>query len=57
VLGRADDYEYLDGGTNESTPVVNTAHVRENGSIAIHAPLTLGDRLIGLRTTPLSAAQ
>ena len=44
-------YERLDGGSNEAAPVVNTAHVRENGPLAIHAPLTLGDRPIGLRAT------
>ena len=44
-------YERLDGGANESAPMVNTAWVRENGPIAIHAPLTLGGRSVGLRAT------
>lgn len=34
-------YERLDGGPNESAPLVNVARVRENGPIAIHADLEI----------------
>ncbi len=44
-------YERLDAGENETAPLVNTARVRENGPIAIHAPLSLGERNVGLRAT------
>lgn len=43
--------ERLDGGAGERAPVVNTAHVRENGPLAVHAPMRLGGREIGLRAT------
>ncbi|MBS2016357.1 MAG: CDGSH iron-sulfur domain-containing protein [Deltaproteobacteria bacterium] len=32
-------YERLDGGANESAPLVNVARVRENGPIALHAEI------------------
>lgn len=44
-------YERIDGGANEAAPIVNTVHVRENGPLAIHAPIMLGERAIGLRAT------
>jgi len=44
-------YERLDGEPNESAPRVNTARVRENGPLALHAPLRLGERSIGFRAT------
>ena len=39
------------GGALEPAPVVNTAHVRENGPLALHAPLTIAGRDAGLRAT------
>jgi len=44
-------YERLDGFANEAAPRVNTARVRENGPLAIHAALTIGERSAGLRAT------
>lgn len=44
-------YERLDGGPDESAPLVNTARVRENGPIALHAPLRIGERSVGFRAT------
>ncbi len=44
-------YERIDGGPNEQPPKVNVAHVRENGPLAFHAPLKLGDADIGFRAT------
>ena len=33
-------YEPLDGSPGERAPLVNTLQVRENGPVALHAPLT-----------------
>ncbi|MEZ4301099.1 MAG: CDGSH iron-sulfur domain-containing protein [Polyangiaceae bacterium] len=35
-------YERLDGGEQESPPKVNTARIRENGPVALHAEMELG---------------
>ena len=43
--------ERLDGGPDETAPVVNTAHVRENGPLAVHAPLQLNGQSLGFRAT------
>ena len=32
-----------DGTAMEKAPIVNTVRVRENGPLAFHAPLTIGD--------------
>ncbi len=42
-------YERLDGEANELPPGVNTIRVRENGPLAVHANLTLGERALGFR--------
>ena len=34
-------YDRLDGGPDESAPLVNVARVRENGPIAVHAEMTI----------------
>jgi CDGSH-type Zn-finger protein/uncharacterized Fe-S cluster protein YjdI len=34
-------YERFDGIANEAAPLVNTVHVRENGPLAFHGPLTI----------------
>jgi len=34
-------YERLDGGEPESTPLVNTVHLRENGPLAFHADMEI----------------
>jgi CDGSH-type Zn-finger protein/uncharacterized Fe-S cluster protein YjdI len=34
-------YERFDGVPNESAPIVNTVHVRENGPLAFHGALTI----------------
>jgi CDGSH-type Zn-finger protein/uncharacterized Fe-S cluster protein YjdI len=44
-------YERLDGGPQEPPPVVNTLRVRENGPIAVHAPVRLDGAEAGLRVT------
>jgi len=44
-------YERLDGGPNEQPPLVNVARVRENGPLALHAPMSLGGAAIGMRAT------
>lgn len=36
-------YERLDGGEQEAPPRVNTARIRENGPVALHAAIELGD--------------
>ncbi len=36
-------YERLDGGPEEQAPLVNTVHIRENGPLAVHAQLQIGD--------------
>jgi CDGSH-type Zn-finger protein/uncharacterized Fe-S cluster protein YjdI len=43
--------ERLDGGVVEEAPAVNTVRIRENGPLAVHAPMTLLGRPIGLRAT------
>jgi len=37
-------YERLDGGAQESAPPVNTAHVRENGPLALRGELTVAGK-------------
>ncbi|MEQ1801443.1 MAG: CDGSH iron-sulfur domain-containing protein [Gammaproteobacteria bacterium] len=44
-------YDRLDGGPGETGPVVNTVHVRENGPLAIHAPLQIAGQPAGYRAT------
>lgn len=44
-------YELLDGGAGETGPVVNTVHVRENGPLAVHAPLQIAGQPAGYRAT------
>ncbi len=44
-------YERLDGGPNESAPLVNVARVRENGPIAVHAALNVAGQPTGFRAT------
>lgn len=43
--------ERLDGGEGESAPLVNTLRVRENGPLAIHAPVVVAGRDEGYRVT------
>jgi CDGSH-type Zn-finger protein/uncharacterized Fe-S cluster protein YjdI len=44
-------YQRLDGGPDERPPTVNTIRVRENGPLAMHAPLEIGGSESGLRAT------
>jgi CDGSH-type Zn-finger protein/uncharacterized Fe-S cluster protein YjdI len=44
-------YERLDGGPQESAPLVNVLHVRENGPLALHAELAIEGHDPGLRAT------
>ena len=44
-------YERHDGGPQESAPEVNVATVRENGPVAIHAPLSIRGSFVGYRAT------
>jgi CDGSH-type Zn-finger protein/uncharacterized Fe-S cluster protein YjdI len=44
-------YDRHDGGPGERAPEVNTARVRENGPLAIHAALTIGGHGDCLRAT------
>ena len=44
-------YERTDGGAQESAPPVNTAHVRENGPLALRAELIVGGKPAGFRAT------
>ena len=44
-------YERVDGGKGEQAPIVNTVRVRENGPLAIHAPLTIAGVDAGFRAT------
>lgn len=44
-------FERLDGRPGEQGPVVNTARVRENGPLALHAPLTVAGEAVGYRAT------
>jgi CDGSH-type Zn-finger protein/uncharacterized Fe-S cluster protein YjdI len=43
--------ERTDGGVGETAPLVNTVRVRENGPLAVHAPLTIAGQDAGLRAT------
>lgn len=44
-------YEPLDGSPGERAPLVNTLQVRENGPVALHAPLTIAGEPAGFRAT------
>jgi CDGSH-type Zn-finger protein len=44
-------YERVDGGKGEEPPLVNVVRVRENGPLAIHAPLIIDGVDQGLRAT------
>ncbi|MGB8315895.1 MAG: CDGSH iron-sulfur domain-containing protein [Aestuariivirga sp.] len=44
-------YERVDGGMGEEPPLVNTMRVRENGPLAINAPLVINGAEAGLRAT------
>jgi CDGSH-type Zn-finger protein/uncharacterized Fe-S cluster protein YjdI len=44
-------YERVDGGPGETPPLVNTVRVRENGPLAINAPLVIEGSEQGLRVT------
>ena len=44
-------YERVDGSKGEQPPLVNTVRVRENGPLAIHAPLVIDGTDQGLRAT------
>jgi len=43
--------ERLDGGPQESAPLVNLVRVRENGPLAFHAPLNVDGASVGFRAT------
>jgi uncharacterized Fe-S cluster protein YjdI/CDGSH-type Zn-finger protein len=43
-------YVWADGA-GEPAPAVNMARLRENGPVAIHAPMTLAGESIGMRAT------
>ena len=40
-----------DGGAPEPIPLVNTIAVRENGPLAVHAPMEIGGEAAGMRAT------
>jgi CDGSH-type Zn-finger protein/uncharacterized Fe-S cluster protein YjdI len=44
-------YERLDGGAPEPAPRVNLVRIRENGPLAIHAPMEIDGVSVGLRAT------
>jgi CDGSH-type Zn-finger protein/uncharacterized Fe-S cluster protein YjdI len=44
-------YERLDGGPAEAPPLVNTARVRENGPVALHAEMEIEGHGAALRAT------
>ena len=44
-------YERVDGGPGEQAPIVNTVRVRENGPLAIHAPIEINGQPQGFRAT------
>ena len=44
-------YERVDGGVAEVAPLVNTVRVRENGQLAVNAPLVIAGAGQGLRAT------
>jgi len=43
--------EAVDGSAMERAPIVNTVRIRENGPLAIHAPITLDGQSQGFRLT------
>jgi CDGSH-type Zn-finger protein len=45
----ASDDRRLDSGPQERSPPVNTMGIRENGPLALHAPMTLAGQPAGLR--------
>ena len=44
-------YERFDGSAGEHAPLVNVVHVRENGPLALHAPLAVAGQDAGYRAT------
>jgi CDGSH-type Zn-finger protein len=44
-------FERLDGGANETAPLVNLARVRENGPLALHADMEIAGHGRALRAT------
>lgn len=44
-------YERLDGGEQESPPIVNLVRVREDGPLAFHAELAVDGQRVGFRAT------
>jgi CDGSH-type Zn-finger protein/uncharacterized Fe-S cluster protein YjdI len=44
-------YQRRDGGPNEAAPLVNTLWLRENGPLALSAPLTINGTAAGFRAT------
>jgi CDGSH-type Zn-finger protein/uncharacterized Fe-S cluster protein YjdI len=44
-------YERHDGGPQEAAPLVNTLRLRENGPLAVHAPLSIAGAPAGFRAT------
>jgi len=44
-------YQRHDGQPDEAAPPVNTLHLRENGPLAVHAPIVLRGQAIGYRAT------
>jgi CDGSH-type Zn-finger protein/uncharacterized Fe-S cluster protein YjdI len=44
-------YERVDGKPGEQAPIVNTVRVRENGPLAINAPIEISGQPQGLRAT------
>jgi len=44
-------YERVDGSAGERAPVVNVVHIRENGPLALHAPLAIAGEHAGYRAT------
>jgi CDGSH-type Zn-finger protein/uncharacterized Fe-S cluster protein YjdI len=44
-------WQRVDGAAAEGPPVVNTIHVRENGPLALHAPLAIAGHAAGFRAT------
>jgi CDGSH-type Zn-finger protein/uncharacterized Fe-S cluster protein YjdI len=44
-------YHRMDGGSNETSPEVNTVRIQENGPLAFHAELAIDGDPIGARAT------
>ena len=44
-------YERIDGGPQEAAPPVNLVRIRENGPLAVHADIRIGDIVARLRAT------